>query len=104
MKTRSHHTVGLRRYSLKPDVIINGLPLIDTSKTIIEQYCPYWLKKPKCEIKRYREYNGLCANPENPHWGATRSTFKKLIAPAYPDGEVKEEAGEPLMETNDTMG
>ncbi|CAG0890250.1 unnamed protein product [Darwinula stevensoni] len=74
------------QYALKPDVIINGLPLIDTSKTIIEQYCPYWLKKPKCEIKRYREYNGLCANPENPHWGATRTTFKKLIAPAYPDG------------------
>ncbi|CAG0890251.1 unnamed protein product [Darwinula stevensoni] len=74
------------RYGLAPDAIVNGLPLIDTTKTVVGQYCPYWLKKPECESKRYREYNGLCTNLENPHWGATRTTFKKLIAPAYPDG------------------
>ncbi|CAG0923216.1 unnamed protein product [Notodromas monacha] len=75
-----------RQYSLPADAITNGLPLIDTTKTVIDQYCPYFLKFPACEPKRYRTYTGLCNNLEKPHWGSAQSAFKRLLPPAYADG------------------
>ncbi|CAG0923215.1 unnamed protein product, partial [Notodromas monacha] len=76
-----------RQYSLPADAITNGLPLIDTTKTVIDQYCPYFLKFPACEPKRYRTYTGLCNNLEKPHWGSAQSAFKRLLPPAYADAK-----------------
>ena len=75
------------RYSLPKDVVVNGLPLIDTTKTAIAKVCPAYLLSPKCEVKRYREYNGLCNNLEHPHWGASRTAFKRRLPPHYSDGK-----------------
>ena len=43
-----------KQYGLSKDAVANGLPLIDTTKTIIENYCPNFLMTPKCEVERYR--------------------------------------------------
>ena len=83
----------LTRYGLPADAIHNGLALIDTSKTVIDQYCPSFLKMPyesadatKCVAKRYREYNGLCNNLQHPYWGAALTAFRRLVPPDYADG------------------
>ncbi|GAB6032281.1 hypothetical protein CHUAL_010922 [Chamberlinius hualienensis] len=73
-------------YGLPRDVIVHGLPLIDTSKTLIDTICPDFLRPSKCEPKRYREHNGLCSNLEHPQWGAARTSLVRLLPPAYPDG------------------
>lgn len=63
-----------------------GLPMIDTRRTVIDRFCPAYLKRPKCAVKRYREFNGLCNNLENAHWGATLAPFRRLLPPDYADG------------------
>ena len=68
------------------DAIYAGLPLIDTRKTVIDRVCPAYLKKPACSVKRFREFNGMCNNLDNPHWGATLTTFRRLLPPAFADG------------------
>ena len=41
-----------KQYGLSKDAVANGLPLIDTTKTIIETYCPPFLMTPKCEVRK----------------------------------------------------
>ena len=74
------------RYGLPRDAVYAGLPLIDTRKTIIDRFCPAYLKRPTCNVKRYREYNGMCNNLDNPQWGATLTSFRRLLPPAFADG------------------
>ena len=42
-----------KQYALSKDAIANGLPLIDTTKSLVEQYCPPFLMTPKCEVQRW---------------------------------------------------
>ena len=83
--------MNLNRYNLPADAIHAGLPLIDTRRTLINDYCPAFLKKPKCTVKRYREFNGLCNNLEHAHWGATLAPFRRLLPPDYADGKYLKE-------------
>lgn len=76
------------RYNLYPEAVNAGLPLIDTRRTLIDRFCPAYLKRPKCAVKRYREYNGMCNNLENAHWGATLAPYRRLIPAAYADGNI----------------
>ncbi|XP_043221508.1 peroxidase-like isoform X1 [Amphibalanus amphitrite] len=83
-----------RMYNLPKDAIASGLPLIDTSKTIIGPYCPAFLNGyDRCEVTRYRTINGMCNNLEFPHWGSARNTFRRLLAPNYADGVNAPRAG-----------
>ena len=75
-----------KQYALSKDAIANGLPLIDTTKSSIEPYCPPFLMTPKCEIQRYRSVEGICNNLEQPHWGAAMNGHHRWIAPDYADG------------------
>lgn len=75
-----------KQYGLSKDAIANGLPLIDTTKTIIEGYCPEFLMTPKCEVERYRSVSGICNNIEHPHWGAAMNAHHRFMAPDYADG------------------
>ena len=43
-----------KQYGLTKDTIANGLPLIDTTATLVAQYCPSFLMTPQCEIQRCR--------------------------------------------------
>ncbi|XP_046631027.1 peroxidase-like isoform X2 [Daphnia pulicaria] len=76
----------IKEYNLHPDAVHEALPLIDTQRTVIDDFCPAYLKRPKCSVKRYREYNGMCNNLDHPHWGATLSTMRRLLPPDYADG------------------
>ena len=76
------------RYGLPRDVIYNGLPLIDTTKTVIDKYCPAFLKHRDCSAERFRTFNGLCNNLENPYWGASLTAFRRLLQPDYSDGTI----------------
>ncbi|KAG1713990.1 Peroxidase [Nymphon striatum] len=73
------------RFKLSPDVIIHSMPLVDTSKTVIEDMCPAFLKPVKCPVSRYRTISGMCNNLENPSWGSARSAFVRFIPPVYGD-------------------
>ena len=75
-----------KQYGLSKDAIANGLPLIDTTKTAIEGYCPDFLMTPKCEVERYRSVSGVCNNIEHPHWGAAMNAHHRFMAPDYADG------------------
>ena len=75
-----------KQYGLSKDAIANGLPLIDTTKTVIEGFCPAFLMTPKCEVERYRSVDGVCNNIEHPHWGAARHAHHRFMAPDYADG------------------
>ncbi|XP_071750194.1 LOW QUALITY PROTEIN: salivary peroxidase/catechol oxidase-like [Lepeophtheirus salmonis] len=75
-----------KQYGLSKDAISNGLPLIDTTKTIIEGYCPPFLMTPKCTVERYRSVNGMCNNVEHPHWGAAMNGHHRFLAPNFADG------------------
>ena len=41
-----------KQYGLTKDTIANGLPLIDTTATLVAQYCPSFLMTPQCKIER----------------------------------------------------
>lgn len=69
-------------------MIYNGLPLIDTTKTVIDKYCPAFLKHRECTPERFRTFNGLCNNLENPYWGASLTAFRRLLEPDYADGSI----------------
>uniref|UniRef100_T1JD39 Chorion peroxidase n=1 Tax=Strigamia maritima TaxID=126957 RepID=T1JD39_STRMM len=75
-----------RQFGLSSNAIFNGLPLIDTSRTAINQICPNFLKPFKCQAQRFREITGLCNNLNNPQWGSTRTTLQRLLPPVYADG------------------
>jgi peroxidase len=75
-----------KQYGLTKDAVANGLPLIDTTKTVVEQYCPPFLMTPKCEVQRYRSVEGLCNNLEHPEWGAAMNGHHRFLPPDYGDG------------------
>lgn len=84
------------------DAVHNGLPLIDTQRTVIDKFCPAYLKRPKCTIKRYREYNGMCNNLDHPHWGATLAPYRRLLPADYADGKHHWNTNE-FLETLETI-
>ena len=59
---------------------------IDTTKTVISDYCPRYLQNRRCEVERYRNLEGLCNNLENPHWGAAMVAHSRFIPSAFADG------------------
>eukprot|EP00095_Tigriopus_kingsejongensis_P008509 snap_masked-scaffold181_size278858-processed-gene-1.12 protein:Tk08509 transcript:snap_masked-scaffold181_size278858-processed-gene-1.12-mRNA-1 annotation:"hypothetical protein DAPPUDRAFT_301956" len=73
-------------YGLSQDAVDNGLPLIDTTRTVINNYCPPFLMTPKCKVERYRSVEGLCNNIDNPHWGASMHGHNRLLPPNFADG------------------
>jgi len=75
-----------KQYGLTKDAVANGLPLIDTTKTLVEGYCPPFLMTPKCEVQRYRSVEGLCNNLEHPEWGAAMNAHNRFLPPDYGDG------------------
>ncbi|KAG8229280.1 hypothetical protein J437_LFUL009641 [Ladona fulva] len=77
---------GKRRYGLSYEDVEKGLPLIDTSKTLIREVCPPFLSNVECRPGKYRRYDGLCTNLQHPTWGATMTPFTRLIGPLYADG------------------
>ncbi|KAG5893057.1 hypothetical protein JTB14_014837 [Gonioctena quinquepunctata] len=75
-----------RTYGLSYEEIEKGLPLIDTSKTLIREVCPPFLSNVECRAGKYRRVDGLCNNLEHPTWGATNTPFTRLLGPLYADG------------------
>ncbi|XP_055300072.1 peroxidase [Sitodiplosis mosellana] len=75
-----------RTYGLSYEDIENGLPQIDTSRTLIREVCPPFLSVVECRAGKYRRFDGLCNNLEHPTWGATMTPFQRLIGPLYADG------------------
>jgi peroxidase len=68
---------------MESNEIHEALPLIDVFKTSIGRFCS---KPQKCELKRFRNYDGTCNNLDNPNWGAISAPFRRLIPPDYADG------------------
>lgn len=75
-----------QQYRLSRDAISNGLPLIDTKKTVIEAFCPPFLKDPECKVERYRSITGACNNLETPLWGAANIAHIRAVPPVFADG------------------
>ncbi|KAK0074719.1 hypothetical protein PV325_007910 [Microctonus aethiopoides] len=70
-------TTLAHQYGLTREEIENGLPLIDTSKTLIQEICPAFLSNVECIAGKYRRFDGLCTNLANPTWGASLSPFAR---------------------------
>lgn len=68
-----------RTYGLSYEDIEKGLPLIDTSKTLIREVCPPYLSNVECHPGKYRRFDGLCTNLEHPTWGATNTPFTRYL-------------------------
>ncbi|XP_073952495.1 peroxidase homolog [Choristoneura fumiferana] len=75
-----------RTYGLTYEEIEKGLPLIDTSRTLIREVCPPVFSHVECRAGKYRRLDGLCNNLEHPTWGATNAPFQRLIGPLFADG------------------
>ncbi|CAH1406028.1 unnamed protein product [Nezara viridula] len=75
-----------KNYGLTYEEIEKGLPLIDTSKTLIREVCPPFLANVECRAGKYRRLDGLCTNLKHPTWGATNTPFTRLIGPLFADG------------------
>ncbi|XP_015365016.1 PREDICTED: uncharacterized protein LOC107162575 [Diuraphis noxia] len=74
-----------KMYDLSADDVNKFLPAIDTSKTLIRNVCPSCLTRVVCKPGKYRRPDGLCNNEDNPTWGATMSTFNRLMTPRFSD-------------------
>ncbi|XP_076327258.1 peroxidase-like [Tachypleus tridentatus] len=74
------------QFQLTHDEILNGLPLIDTSRTDIWEICPAHVKPIPCTIERFRSFTGICNNIQQSSWGATHTPFVRFLPPAHPDG------------------
>ncbi|XP_030752028.1 peroxidase [Sitophilus oryzae] len=75
-----------KTYGLSYEDIEKGLPLIDTSKTLIREICPPFMSNVECRAGKYRRFDGLCTNLEHPTWGATNTPFTRLMGPLFADG------------------
>ncbi|KAI5748595.1 hypothetical protein M8J76_000496 [Diaphorina citri] len=75
-----------KQYDLSYEEVEKGLPLIDTSKTLIREICPAYLSNVECKPGKYRRYDGLCTNLKHPTWGAVNTPFQRLIGPLFSDG------------------
>lgn len=65
------------RYGLTPHEIENQLPLLDTHKTNLLKYCPDFMSPLHCTPGKYRRFDGLCNNLQNPTWGARLTSFTR---------------------------
>lgn len=99
------------QFDLSNDELLNGLPLIDMSKTKFWSMCPLLVKQDiKCEVSRFRTQTGHCNNLKHPTWGAAMTPFARYLPPVHPDGiwaprksivtEVSFELGEGHRETH----
>ncbi|XP_075228376.1 peroxidase homolog [Lycorma delicatula] len=75
-----------KQYNLSYEEIEKGLPLIDTSRTLIREVCPPFLSNVECRPGKYRRNDGLCTNLKHPTWGATNTPFTRLVGPLFADG------------------
>ena len=76
-----------QRFDLSPDEILNGLPLIDMSRTNFWPICPLMVKPIQCDATgRFRSFTGHCNNLQQPSWGAAQTPFVRFLAPKHPDG------------------
>ncbi|XP_022244610.1 peroxidase-like [Limulus polyphemus] len=73
------------KFRLSFEVIINGLPQVDTTKTAAKEICPTFLTPVKCELNRYRTITGMCNNLDHPSWGSARSSMIRYVPPVYAD-------------------
>ena len=75
------------QFDLSNDELLNGLPLIDMSKTKFWSICPLLVKQDiKCELSRFRTQTGHCNNLKHPTWGAAMTPFARYLPPVHPDG------------------
>lgn len=75
------------KFDLSADEILNGLPLIDMSRTSFWQICPLMVRPIQCDPSgRFRSFTGHCNNLKNPSWGAAQTPFVRYLAPRHPDG------------------
>ncbi|CAG2117962.1 unnamed protein product, partial [Medioppia subpectinata] len=74
------------QFELSHDEILNGLPLIDMSRTVYWDHCPMHVKPIPCSVDRYRTYTAHCNNLKNPSWGASHTPFVRYLPPVYSDG------------------
>lgn len=90
-----------QKFDLSADEILNGLPLIDMSRTEFWSICPLMVRPIRCDPSgRFRAFTGHCNNLMNPTWGAAQTPFVRYAAPQHPDGIQAERAsaldGSPL--------
>jgi hypothetical protein len=83
-----HETTRIiaKAYSLEPSTVFDVVNKIDTAKTVIAEYCPRYLLNRRCEVRRYRDVEGICNNLQNPHWGASMIAHSRFLPVSYPDG------------------
>lgn len=75
------------KFDLSPDEILNGLPLIDMSRTSFWPLCPLMVRPVNCDPQgRFRSFTGHCNNLKNPSWGAAQTPFVRFLTPKHPDG------------------
>lgn len=75
------------QFDLSNDELLNGLPLIDMSKTKFWSICPLFVRQEiKCELGRFRTPTGHCNNLKHPSWGAAMTPFARYLPPVHPDG------------------
>lgn len=75
------------QFDLSNDELLNGLPLIDMSKTKFWPICPLLVKQDlRCELSRFRTMTGHCNNMKHPTWGAAMTPFARYLPPIHPDG------------------
>ena len=73
-------------YALDAGAVQDLIAKIDTTKTVISDYCPAYLSNRRCEPERYRNLEGICNNLENPHWGAAMVAHSRFLPSAFADG------------------
>ena len=71
---------------MSPDEILNGLSIIDLSRTYFWKECPDHVKPIPCTISRFRSITGHCNNIKNPSWGAVNTPFTRYLPPVYANG------------------
>lgn len=76
------------KFKLSPDEVLNGLPLIDMSKTSMWSECPSNVKPYVCTAERFRTYTGHCNNLKHPSWGASYTPFVRYMPPVYGNGKL----------------
>lgn len=75
------------QFDLSNDELLNGLPLIDMSKTHFWPLCPLLVRQDlKCELTRFRTFTAHCNNLKHPTWGAAMTPFARYLPPVHLDG------------------
>uniref|UniRef100_A0A6B0VAP3 Putative oxidase/peroxidase n=1 Tax=Ixodes ricinus TaxID=34613 RepID=A0A6B0VAP3_IXORI len=74
------------QFRMTHDEIMNGLPLIDTSRTEMWDMCPAHVKPIPCTVERYRSMDGRCNNIKHSSWGVTNTPFVRFLPALYSDG------------------